>query len=178
MTAPSQSTVGPHIPCPRDVFAPPEKRVWRRPCSDPSSEEYAMPGSETSIWHNLVGHCWTEHRRGILRLHLWYVATDPYAVHILLATRASHTSVGVVVGRDLLTDGLAAPAGEGAVRVTPFTPGRTCLTLHEVAGGLWLLLDTDDIRRFLAATRTLVTPGAETCRSDLDAELQALIGPA
>jgi hypothetical protein len=137
-----------------------------------------MPGSETSIWHNLVGHCWTEHRRGILQVHLWYLATDPYAVHILLTTGASQTSVGVVVGRDLLTDGLAAPAGEGAVRVTPFTPGRTCLTLHEVAGGLWLLLDTDDIRRFLAATRTLVTPGAETCRSDLDAELQALIGPA
>jgi hypothetical protein len=83
-----------------------------------------------------------------------------------------------VVGRDLLTDGLAAPVGEGAVRVTPFTPGRTCLTLHEVAGGLWLLLDTDDIQRFLTATRTLVAPGAEACRSDLDAELQRLIGPA
>ena len=136
-----------------------------------------MAGSETSIWRNLVAHCWTEHRRGILQVHLWYAAADPYAVHILLATPASLTSVGVVVGRDLLTDGLAAPVGEGAVRITPFTPGRTCLTLHEVAGGLWLLFDTDDIQRFLAETYTLVAPGAEVCRSDLDAELQALTDP-
>jgi Streptomyces sporulation and cell division protein, SsgA len=152
-----------------------ESGVDRRPV--PSSEEYAMTGSETSIWHHLVGHCWTEHHRGTVQVHLWYAAADPYAVHILLATRASQTSIGVVVGRDLLTDGLAAPTGEGAVRVTPFTPGRTCLTLHHVAGGLWLLLDTADIRRFLAETHTLVARGDEGCLSDLDAELQALTDP-
>jgi hypothetical protein len=136
-----------------------------------------MARSETSIWHNFVGHCWTEQRRGTLQIHLWYAAADPYAVHVLLATRASQTSVGVVVGRDLLTDGLATPVGEGAVRVAPFTPDRTCLTLHDVAGGLWLLLDTDDVRRFLAETYTLVAAGAEACPSDLDTELQALTDP-
>jgi hypothetical protein len=136
-----------------------------------------MTGSETSVWQALTGHCWTDCGDGRLQVYLSYAAEDPYAVHVMLATPTTRTSLCAVIGRDLLADGLEKPTGDGDVRVASLTPERLCVTLHEVAGGLWLILDSVQVRQFLAETVELVAPGDEMCRSDLDAELRALADP-
>jgi hypothetical protein len=135
-----------------------------------------MAGPATSIWQSLIGQCWTDRGEGSVLVYLSYATDDPYAVHLLLATRATLTSVAVVVGRDLLVDGLGTPAGDGDIQVAPFTPERLCLTMHEVAGGLWIVVDAEEVRRFLVDTFALVAPGEEARHLDLDTELRALTG--
>jgi hypothetical protein len=136
-----------------------------------------MTGSETSVWQTLTGHCWTDCADSRLQVYLGYAAQDPYAVHVMVTTPVTRTSVCVVIGRDLLADGLEKPTGDGEVRVASLTPVRLCITLYEVAGGLWLILDSGQVRQFLAETVELVPSGDEMCRSDLDAELRVLTDP-
>jgi hypothetical protein len=133
-----------------------------------------MSSATTSIWQNLVGQCWTDGADGNVLVYLGYGIDDPYAVHVLLATTATLTSLVLVVGRDLLAEGLGSPAGDGDIRVAPFTPGRLCLTIHEPIGDLWIIVDADDVRSFMIDTFALVPLGDETRHLDLDCELRAL----
>jgi Streptomyces sporulation and cell division protein, SsgA len=136
-----------------------------------------MTSPTTSIWQSLVGQCWTDRADGNVLVYLGYATDDPYAVHVLLATRTTLTPLVVVVGRDLLAEGLHAPAGDGDIRVAFFTPGRLCLTIHHVVGDLWIIVDADDVRRFMIDTFALVPVGDETRHINLDRELRALTDP-
>jgi hypothetical protein len=133
-----------------------------------------MSSPTTSIWQTLVGQCWADQADGNVLVYLSYTIDDPYAVHVLLATRVTFASLVLVVGRDLLAEGLGSPAGDGDIRVAPFTPGRLCITVHGIIGDLWVILDADDIRRFMIDTFALVPLGEETRHLDLDQELRAL----
>jgi hypothetical protein len=99
---------------------------------------------------------------------LRYDPADPYAVAI-----AFHTSPKPVewrFARDLLTDGLVAPAGDGDIRVRP---GGTSvfLELRAPTGSATLSAKTDDVVEFLTRTYEIVSPGLEDLGIDFDREL-------
>lgn len=66
-----------------------------------------------------------------------------------------------IIGRDLIADGLAAPAGIGDVRFFPTGGATTFVELHAGPDYALLTVATDDLARFLDATRAMVPLGSE-----------------
>jgi hypothetical protein len=120
-----------------------------------------------------------------VRAGLSYDAADPYAV-----TVAFHTGVGgsgeVVqwtFARQLLTDGVTAPVGQGDVQVWPAaeTAGRAgdgvvCLALSSPSGKALFEIPVSELVEFLTMTYAAVPTGAESDHVDVDAELAVLLG--
>ncbi|MFD8597820.1 SsgA family sporulation/cell division regulator [Kitasatospora sp. NPDC059646] len=89
---------------------------------------------------------------------LGYQPLDPYAVRLAFP----HAAVTWTVARDLLTAGLAGPAGDGTVRIRPWPNGRIRLAFRGADGtSATVLAPTAALTEFLTATHTLVPPGAE-----------------
>lgn len=108
---------------------------------------------------------------------LSYAASEPYAVTALF--RTADGDVAWVFGRDLLEDGMSAPAGEGDVAVWPSTSQGTrviCLSLASPSGSALLEADLAAVQAFLDDSYRLVPLGSEGDLLDLDAELAALLG--
>src|SRR5688572_20589257 len=66
-----------------------------------------------------------------------YDATDPYAVHVSFQTGGERGTVEWSFARQLLTDGVTRPAGDGDVRVWPTHASGTamvCLSLSSPSG--------------------------------------------
>ena len=110
---------------------------------------------------------------------LEYHPVDPYAVSLVFETPR-----GVVrwdFSRDLLADGLYAPAGEGDVQLWPCldTECRS-VTMVELYGGTGsqalLQVASRDVRRFLDASYAAVPAGAEGRGVDLDEVVESLLG--
>lgn len=107
---------------------------------------------------------------------LGYDSASPFAV-----TAVFHTREGDVVwvfARDLLEDGLRAPAGQGDVALWPSGHGSNsvvCLALTSPSGSALLQTLRSDVRAFLDATLAVVPWGAEMDSQDLDAELAHLL---
>ncbi|MFB9377872.1 SsgA family sporulation/cell division regulator [Kineococcus gynurae] len=105
---------------------------------------------------------------------LHYGADDPYAIHAVF--RGGDTDVEWVFARDLLREGLEAPAGDGDVQVQPCMNSalagdgraRILLRLSSPDGNAELEADEADVRRFLRRADALVPPGRETRHLDLD----------
>ncbi len=115
---------------------------------------------------------------------LSYCADDPWAVQV--AFRTGTQDRGVVewlFARQLLTDGVAGPAGEGDVRVWPSEDDRprvgsapvVHLAMASPSGSALFEIDRDDVVEFLQQTYLLVPTGAEHTRVDLDAEMAVLL---
>jgi hypothetical protein len=107
---------------------------------------------------------------------LTYSVREPYAVTAVF--RTSDGDVSWLFGRDLLEDGLAAPAGDGDVAVWPsMAHGRriVCLSLVSPSGSALLEADHERVRAFLDSSYRAVPRGAETDHLDLDAGLAALL---
>jgi hypothetical protein len=109
---------------------------------------------------------------------LHYGADDPYAIHAVF--RGGDTDVEWVFARDLLREGLVAPAGEGDVHVRPCPSAadgraRVLLRLSSPDGNAELEADEADVRRFLRRADALVPPGRETRHLDLDELVHRLV---
>ena len=120
-----------------------------------------------------------------VRAGLSYDAVDPYAV-----TVAFHTGVGGssdivqwTFARQLLTDGVRAPVGQGDVQVWPSTSNDAsteanvvCLALSSPSGKALFEIPVSELVEFLTMTYAAVPTGSESDHVDVDAELAVLLG--
>jgi hypothetical protein len=107
---------------------------------------------------------------------LGYDSTDPYAV--TLAFHTSQTPIVWTFARELLTEGLTEPTGDGDVHVWP------CLDYEGVAivtvelcspdGDALVEVRTTDLVTFVDRTHALVAAGDETAHLDLDGLIAAI----
>ncbi|MEY9933975.1 hypothetical protein ABH926_008638 [Catenulispora sp. GP43] len=81
-----------------------------------------------------------------------------------------------VFARDLLTDGLHTPTGEGDVRVWPFGPGDLMIELRSGASTALVITPQAAVRLFLCHIYAIVPAGAEPGYLNLDRELARLVG--
>lgn len=118
-----------------------------------------------------------------VRAGLDYDLTDPYAVTVSFHTggAAGGSSAEVVqwtFARQLLSDGVTVPAGEGDVQVWPSSVGGStvvCLSLSSPSGRALFEVPLADLVEFLGRTYQAVPTGAESDLVDVDAELALLL---
>ena len=115
-----------------------------------------------------------------VRADLNYDVLDPYAVQVAFHTGSG--SSGDVVqwtfARQLLSDGVSAPAGEGDVQVWPSTSSGSavvCLSLSSPSGRALFEVPLGDLVEFLGRTYQAVPSGGESDHVDVDAELALLL---
>lgn len=110
-------------------------------------------------------------------VELRYDPADPYAVSVVFLLGSGE--VAWLFGRELLIRGLAEPAGEGDVAVSPSLDpdGRAVvvLVLRSRTGEAVVQLSARDVLRFLAATTRSVWPGTESDHLRADDEIAALL---
>ncbi|MEU8953592.1 SsgA family sporulation/cell division regulator [Streptomyces sp. NPDC048518] len=119
-----------------------------------------------------------EGRERGLAVVLRYSAEDPLAVQMVFPAEASLDGVEVtwIFARQLLEEGLSAPAGGGDVHIWPCGRARTVLEFHAYQGLALVQFDTMVLRRFLVRSYGVVPAGAEDESIDLDSGLSRLLG--
>lgn len=109
---------------------------------------------------------------------LGYRADDPYAVSLTFHSNAG--DVEWIVARALLLQGLAAPAGEGDVKVYPSIDDHAqavaVLDFCSPDGRLVAQAPTHELQTFLARTFAAVPVGTESQYLDVDALIAELLG--
>jgi hypothetical protein len=115
-----------------------------------------------------------------VRASLRYEVTDPYAVRVGFHTGSADDSdvVEWTFARQLLTEGVAAAAGEGDVQVWPSSSsGRpvVCLSLSSPSGRALFEVPLSELVEFLGRTYAAVPTGEEGTHVDVDAELALLL---
>ncbi|MFP5219956.1 MAG: SsgA family sporulation/cell division regulator [Actinomycetes bacterium] len=116
-----------------------------------------------------------------VRASMRYDVTDPYAVTVAFYTGSSDTSGDVVewtFARQLLTDGVSAPVGEGDVQVWPSSSSGSpvvCLALSSPSGKALFEVPLPELVDFLGSTYAAVPTGGEGVHVDVDAELALLL---
>jgi hypothetical protein len=117
-----------------------------------------------------------------VRAALRYDAGDPYAVSVAFHTGPADGDGGDVVewtfARQLLTDGVSTPVGEGDVQVWPSrTSGSAivCLALSSPSGKALFEVPLPDLVDFLGRSYAAVPTGDESAHVDVDAELALLL---
>jgi hypothetical protein len=106
-----------------------------------------------------------------------YDSSDPYAVHVGFRTGGDEV-VEWTFARQLLTDGVTHPVGDGDVRVwpAPETRGQLVhLSLSSPSGHALFEIPLGGLVEFLTRTYSAVPTGAESAHVDLDAELALLM---
>jgi hypothetical protein len=109
---------------------------------------------------------------------LRYDAADPYAICVSFHTGADGSAVEWSFARQLLTDGVSRPVGEGDVRVWPTTrAGRQLISLSLTSPSGSALFETalTDVVEFLSRSYAAVPTGSESDFVDVDAELALLL---
>ncbi len=110
---------------------------------------------------------------------LRYDTSDPYAVHVTFHTGGAGDDTQVVwtFARQLIVDGLDAPAGIGDVRVWPGSSGGAvvALALCSPSGEALFEVPRQALADFLARTCAEVPVGYEDRYIDIDAELTTLL---
>lgn len=111
---------------------------------------------------------------------LHYKPADPLAVRISFPPEISLDGAAVdwAFARELLAEGLRAPAGRGDVRIRPYGPERTVMEFHADEGVAMVQMKTADVRRFLERSYAAVPAGREQAHLDVDRELAELFGAA
>jgi hypothetical protein len=109
-------------------------------------------------------------------VELTYNSRDPYAVQASFRT-GSTTAVEWVFARDLLHDGLIAPAGMGDVRVqpVPLNPGKVQLELSSPSGHAVFMTCAHTLGDFLHRTYLAVPADTEYSWLDFDMALSDLL---
>lgn len=118
-----------------------------------------------------------------VRSSLSYDARDPYAVTVAFHTGAASTAgvpdvVEWTFARQLLTDGVHGPVGEGDVQVWPSASANVTavsLSLSSPSGRARFEIPLSELVEFLALTYVAVPTGSEGDHVDLDAELALLL---
>jgi hypothetical protein len=111
---------------------------------------------------------------------LRYAADDPWAVRVTFHTGGGDDDVVEwMLARQLLTDGISGPVGEGDVRVWPAVRRSERiinLAMASPSGSALFEIDRDAVVEFLQQTYLAVPTGSEEAVVDLDAELALLLG--
>jgi hypothetical protein len=109
---------------------------------------------------------------------LTYRRTDPYAV--TLTFHSGSGDVEWIVARTLLLQGLAAPSGEGDVKVFPSfdQDGQpiAVLDFSSPDGSLMASACAHELQSFLARTFAVVPIGTENDHLDIDRMIAGLLG--
>jgi hypothetical protein len=115
-----------------------------------------------------------------VRAGLRYDVVDPYAVQVSFHT--GNGSEGEIVewtfARQLLTDGVSAPVGEGDVQVWPSASAGlpvVCLSLSSPSGKALFEVPLPELVDFLGQTYAAVPTGSEGEYVDVEAELALLL---
>ena len=111
-----------------------------------------------------------------IEAELHYDPRDPYAVTTVFMTGS--TQVRWTFGRDLLTDGLFEPAGDGDVHVWPCLDSEghavVIIELCSPDGEALLQARTGDLSTFVDRMTKLVAQGSESAHVDVDAVIEAI----
>ena len=115
-----------------------------------------------------------------VRAGLRYDVADPYAVQVSFHTGSGSDSeiVEWTFARQLLTDGVSAPVGEGDVQVWPSASAGlpvVCLSLSSPSGKALFEVPLPELVDFLGQTYAAVPTGSESQHVDVDAELALLL---
>jgi hypothetical protein len=115
-----------------------------------------------------------------VRASMRYDIADPYAVQVSFYTGSGETSEVVewTFARQLLTDGVSSPVGEGDVQVWPSSSGTqpvVCLALSSPSGKALFEVPLPALVDFLGTTYAAVPTGGESAYVDVDAELALLL---
>lgn len=116
-----------------------------------------------------------------VRASMRYDVSDPYAVTVAFYTGPVDASGDVVewtFARQLLTDGVSAPVGEGDVQVWPSSSAGApvvCLALSSPSGKALFEVPLPELVDFLGTTYAAVPTGGESVHVDVDAELALLL---
>jgi hypothetical protein len=106
-----------------------------------------------------------------------YDPTDPYAVTAVFVTGQS--SVRWTFGRDLLSQGLYEPSGDGDVHVWPcLDPDGRAVVIIELCspdGEALVQVRTTDVSRFVERIVESVPPGTESSLLDVDSAIAAIL---
>jgi hypothetical protein len=117
------------------------------------------------------------HGQGTPLLTRWsYRADDPFAV-MMSISRPSGRWIDWLMSRDLLSEGLWAPAGIGDVRLTPFSDDEFDvleIRIGDDEGSAALEFDRSLVARFLDATYDIVPAGGESALIDVEAEIEKI----
>lgn len=108
---------------------------------------------------------------------LTYHVHDPYAVHITFDT-LSDRPVRWAFARELLSEGVLRPCGQGDVRVWPATVGGrgvVCVALSSPTGDALLRAPADAVTAWLEHTLRAVPPGREGERLGMEEGLERLL---
>lgn len=109
---------------------------------------------------------------------LFYAGEDPYAVRMAFHV-GTDEPVEWIFARDLLAHGMAAPAGEGDVKVWPSSDGDTLnLVLSSPFGQAHFEVPTPAMATFLRRTYDAIPAGHEGDFFDISGELDGLLWQA
>lgn len=100
-----------------------------------------------------------------MNVDLHYRTDDPHAVTVRFHTREQESTW--LVSRELLSDGLQAPAGLGDVRLRPHHGDVLVLELFTEDSHAVFHLSADELRRFLESTYQVVPAGREAIDFDM-----------
>lgn len=101
-----------------------------------------------------------------------FSSRDPYAVRVVFSV-ASAPVVEWVFSRELLVDGLVAPAGTGDVQLFPTRAGIV-FELTSPSGRARLVADPEVLGSFVQETLNVVPLGSESRYFDIDQEIAML----
>jgi hypothetical protein len=108
---------------------------------------------------------------------LRYDGGDPYAIHVGFRTGGDEV-VEWTFARQLLTDGVTHPVGDGDVQVWPSADTGAqvvCLSLSSPSGQALFEVPLGGLVEFLTRTYSAVPTGSESDYVDIDAELALLM---
>jgi len=113
-----------------------------------------------------------------VRADLRYEPGDPYAVQVAFHTSAAGEVVEWTFARDLLSQGVHTPCGEGDVQVWPSSrvgDPVVCLSLSSPSGQALFEVPLRALADFLGRIYDAVPTGAEGEHVDVDGELALLL---
>jgi Streptomyces sporulation and cell division protein, SsgA len=108
---------------------------------------------------------------------LSYNPADPYAVTATF--RSEDDAVAWTFSRDLLDEGLIAPAGEGDVAVWPCSDDDgevICIALSSPFGQALLEAQRHEVEAFIVRSFSSVPRGGESLHLDIDGAIDQLLG--
>lgn len=133
-----------------------------------------FPGLELKIRMTLVV---SPDTRVFVPVWLYYKDTDPYAVQVSFDVTPDKV-VRWTFARELLAQGLTAPAGIGDVKITPIGPHRNrCFNIELESADGYARLEgpAASVKAWLAKTFEVVPAGRESESVDVDSFLDELL---